>query len=340
MDYLPLGKLKLEYLQGLLQKYASPADERVVLGPGVGEDAAVIDFGETYLVAKTDPITFVADDIGWYTIVINANDIATRGATPKWFLATILLPEKRTTETDVEKIFAQLSDACRRYNIALCGGHTEVTYGLERPIVVGQMLGEVEKGKLIRTSGAKVGDDIVLTKGLAVEATSIIARVKQEELAHTFSPEFLQRCRNFLNDPGICVLEDAATAVAEGKVSAMHDPTEGGLATGLHELAEAANVGLRIDFDAIPIFRETALLCREYQLDPLGVIASGALVMALDPTSTEQTLAGLAKRQIQAAVIGKILPASEGRNLRRGKELIPLELFHQDELTKIFDEKK
>lgn len=337
MNYLPLGKLRLEHLQALLQKYASTEDERVILGPGVGEDAAVIDFGDTYLVAKTDPITFVADDIGWYTIAINANDIATRGATPKWFLATILLPEKRTTEEDVENIFAQLSEACRNYNIALCGGHTEVSYGLERPIVVGQMLGEVEKGKLIRTSGATPGDDIVLTKGLAVEATSIIARVKQEELTHKFSPEFLERCRNFLNEPGISVLGDAAVAVASGAVSAMHDPTEGGLATGLHELAEAAGVGLQIDFDAIPIFRETALLCREFRLDPLGLIASGALVMTIDPTSTESVLKGLIEKQIQAAVIGKVLPASEGKNLCREGELVPLEIYHQDELTKIFD---
>ncbi|MCP4400675.1 MAG: hydrogenase expression/formation protein [bacterium] len=337
MDYLPLGKLKLEQLQALLQKYASTDDERVILGPGVGEDATAIDFGESCLVAKTDPITFVADDIGWYTIVINANDIATCGATPKWFLATILLPEKRTTEEDVEKIFAQLSEACRCYNIALCGGHTEVTYGLDRPIVVGQMLGEVDKGKLIRTSGAKPGNDIVLSKGLAVEATSIIARVKQAELAQTFSSEFLQRCRNFLHDPGISVLEDAAVAVASGAVSAMHDPTEGGLATGLHELAEAAGVGVQVDFDAIPIFQETALLCREFQLDPLGVIASGALLMTIDPAATEHVLEGLAAKQIQAAVIGKILPASEGRNLLRGGELAPLKIYHQDELTKIFD---
>ena len=337
MDYLPLGKLKLEQLQTLLRKYASPQDERVILGPGVGEDAAVIDFGDSYLVAKSDPITFVTDDIGWYTIVINANDIATRGATPKWFLATILLPEKHTTDEDVEKIFAQLSDACRQYNITLCGGHTEVTYGLDRPIVVGQMLGEVKKEKLIRTSGARIGDDIVLTKGLAVEATSIIARVKQKELACKFSPEFLQRCRNFLKHPGICVLEDAAVATASGTVSAMHDPTEGGLATGLHELAEAAGVGLQINFDKIPIFPETAQLCKEYQLDPLGVIASGALVMTVDPASTAQVLKSLAEKQIQAAVIGKIVETSTGRNLRRRGKLIPLEIFHQDELTKIFD---
>jgi hydrogenase expression/formation protein HypE len=177
MNVLPLGKLKLEQLQRLLRTYTS-ADERIILGSQVGEDAAVIDFGATYLVAKTDPITFVAEDIGWYTIVINANDIVTRGATPKWFLATILLPENRTTVEIVETIFAQLAEACRRYHIAFCGGHTEVTYGLERPIVIGQMLGEVAKEKLITTAGAQVGDDILLTKGIAVEATSIIARVK------------------------------------------------------------------------------------------------------------------------------------------------------------------
>jgi hydrogenase maturation factor len=126
-------------------------------------------------------------------------------------------------------------------------------------------------------------------------------------------------------------------AVASGNVSAMHDPTEGGLATGLHELAEAAGVGLQIDFDAIPIFQETALLCCEFQLDPLGVIASGALLIAIDSASTKHVLEALAGKQIQASVIGQILPASEGRTLRREGEFTPLEIFHQDELTKIFD---
>ncbi len=336
MKFLPLGKLKLEHLQRLLQTYTS-TDERIVIGSKVGEDATVIDFGNRYLVAKTDPITFVTDDIGWYTIVVNANDIVTRGATPKWFLVTILLPESQTTEEIVETIFAQLSEACHRYHIAFCGGHTEVTYGLDRPIVIGQMLGEVAKEKLVTTSGAQVGDDIILTKGIAVEATSIIARVKSEELRTKYSAEFLQTCKQFIHTPGISIVEDALSVLRFGQVHAMHDPTEGGLAMGLHELAEAAGVGLHIDYGAIPIFPETEQLCRDYHLDVLGVIASGALVLTAPPQDTQHILDGLAGRGIQASVIGRIVPDQEGRKLCQRDRWIPLPIYEQDEITKIFD---
>jgi hydrogenase expression/formation protein HypE len=335
MTFLPLGKLKLEHLQRLLHKYTS-ADERVILGSKVGEDAAVIDFGETYLVAKTDPITFVADDLGWYTIIINANDIVTRGAIPKWFLATILLPENRTTGETVETLFAQLSAACRQYHIAFCGGHTEVTYGIDRPIVIGQMLGEVAKDRLVTTSGAQVGDDIILTKGVAIEATSIIARLKGEELRPKYSAEFLQTCLQFIHTPGISILKDALSAMKFGQVNAMHDPTEGGLATGLHEVAEAAGVGLHIEYDSIPIFPETDQLCREYNLNPLGVIASGALIITTPPQDTQPILSGLAEEGIQASVIGQIVPHQEGRKLRKGQRWDILPIYEQDELTKIF----
>lgn len=335
MDYLPLGKLKIDHLKHLLDRYTS-TDDRVVVGSGVGEDATVIDFGDTYLVAKTDPITFVADNIGWYAIAVNANDIATRGATPKWFLATILLPESRTTETMVETIFAQLADACQRYDIALCGGHTEVTHGLERPIVVGQMLGEVAKDRLITTAGAQVGDDILLTKGIAIEATAIIAQTRDADLRKRYSADMLDRCRNFIHSPGISVVDDALIACRCGSVHAMHDPTEGGLATGLHELAEAAGVGVRIQAEAVPIFPETRQFCRDYQLQPFGVIASGALVLTASPNQTPHIIAGLKEHDIPATVIGRIVPKQEGRLLIAGNGTQPLPIYEQDEITKIF----
>ena len=337
METLPVGKLKLEQLRRLLTTYVAVDDARVVVGPEVGEDAAVIDMGDRYLVAKTDPITFVVDDIGWYAIVINANDLATRGATPKWFLATILLPEHQATEAMVETIFAQLAAACKQYQITLCGGHTEVTYGLDRPIVVGQMLGEVAKDRLIRTAGVHVGDDIILTKGIAVEATSIIARVKQDDLLTRYSADYLRACRDFIYTPGISVVEEARIAVETAHVTAMHDPTEGGVATGLHELAEAAGVGLHIEREAIPMFPETVTLCAQYGLDPLGIIASGALLITVAPQETAQLLDAFQRQRIQASVIGRAVPIDEGRSLWNQGNQTPLPIFHQDELTKIFD---
>ncbi len=332
---LPVGKLPPALLARLLDQYTI-SDPRVVVGPRIGEDTTAIDFGDRYLLAKTDPITFVAEDVGYYAINVNANDIACSGGEPKWFLATVLLPEGKTDESLVEKVFQQLHDACAQLGVAFCGGHTEVTYGLDRPIVVGSMLGEVSKDRLVTTGGASVGDDLILTKGIAIEAASIIAREKADYLAATFSEELVNRARNFLRDPGISVLRDARVATQAGEVHAMHDPTEGGLATGVHELADAAGVGVRVWFDRIPMLPEAKLLCDEFGLDPLGAIASGALLIAVAPETSEQVVRALKEAGIRAAVIGKIVPSEEGRVLVFEEQEVPLPRYDQDEIAKLF----
>jgi Hydrogenase maturation factor len=179
MPPLPVGKLPAQLLQRLFTKYVT-ADPRVVVGPQVGEDAAVLDMGDRYLVATTDPITFATDEMGWYALHVNANDLAVRGATPRWFMATVLLPEGKSQETHVEQLFAELAEACAAVGVSLVGGHTEVTGGLPRPIVVGAMLGEVAKDKLVTTGGAQVGDAVLLTKGVPLEGASIMARERGE----------------------------------------------------------------------------------------------------------------------------------------------------------------
>src|SRR4051794_22627855 len=181
MLFLPTGKLPADLLHALLESHAVH-NPRVVVGARVGEDAAVIDLGDRYLVAATDPITFATDDLGWYAVHINANDIAVRGATPRWFLATLLLPAGATDEGLVRRLFAQIAEACAALDVALIGGHTEVTHGIDRPLVAGTMLGEVAKERLVTTGGAQVGDAVLLTKGVPLEGAAIIAREKERDL--------------------------------------------------------------------------------------------------------------------------------------------------------------
>src|SRR3989442_1524566 len=164
MQSLPIGKLRAETLQAIFDKHHTK-DPRVVVGPRVGEDAAVIDMGNRYLIATSDPITFATAEIGWYALHVNANDIAVRGAHPRWFLATLLLPAGATTDASVEALFAELHAACEELEVVLVGGHTEITHGLDRPIVAGTMLGEVDKDKLVTTAGARGGGAVVLNKG-------------------------------------------------------------------------------------------------------------------------------------------------------------------------------
>ena len=333
--FLPVGKLKVDFLRSLIAQ-AEIIDPRVIIGPQIGEDATVIDFGDKYLVAKTDPITFATDEIGWYLVCVNSNDIATMGAVPKWLLLTVLLPEFKTTEGLVQRIFEQILEACREFNITLCGGHTEVTYGLDRPIVIGQMLGEADKDKLVTSSGACVGDDILLSKGIAIEATSIIAREKEAELKGRYTREFLDKARKFLKNPGISVLKEALIAVEVGGVHAMHDPTEGGIANATNELAICSNVGAIIFEERIPIFPETRKLCEDFRLEPLGAISSGALLIVADPSFSDKIISAIQQQGISCTRIGTILPHEEGVSIESKGKCCPLPMFDSDEITKIF----
>lgn len=338
MSMLKPGKLPPELLQRLLSAYTS-ADPRVIVGPAVGEDAAVIDMGGRHLIVTSDPITFATDAIGYYAVVVNANDIATRGGQPKWFLATLLLPEHTTSEALVDTIFAQIAQACSTFGIALVGGHTEVTCGLDRPILSGHMLGEVEPAALVTTAGAQMGDVLLLTKGICLEGASIIARERQVDLRHRGVPEdLLRRAQNFLFDPGISVVRDAHLAIGSGRVHAMHDPTEGGLAMAVHELASAARVGVALQREQIPVLEEASLLCRIYGLDPFGTIASGALLIATPPEDAAQVQLALQTNGIDCAMIGRVVSPSEGVFIDDGGMRQPLPRFERDEISRLFTE--
>ncbi len=186
--YFPVGKLPPSILQQIINCLASD-DEAIVLGPGTGLDCAVVDLGATYLVVKSDPITFTQDDIGWYLVHINANDIATTGALPRWLMVTLLLPENSTDKLLVEGITEQLKIVCDEIGVAIIGGHTEITFGLDRPILVGTMLATVSKKQLITPKGIRIGDDLILTKGVPIEATAILSREFESELSNILKPQ-------------------------------------------------------------------------------------------------------------------------------------------------------
>ena len=329
------GKLPLDLLSRLLDEI-DVRDPRVVLGARAGEDAALIDFGDRYLVAKTDPITFATDLIGWYMVQINANDIAVMGGTPRWLMTTLLLPDT-TSESEVERIFKQVREACDALNITLIGGHTEITYDLSRPIAVGAMLGEVPKERAVLTSGARPGDSIVLTKAIAVEGTSILAREAVVDLLERgVAQATIDRAREFLFGPGISVVPEAAIACDTVDVHAMHDPTEGGLSGGLVEMAAAANVGLLIDMDAVPVLSECREICDALGLDPFGLIASGSLLTALPSDEVGTLKCVLAREGISATEIGTVTESTDGLKVRVDGTVSDLPTFQRDELARWF----
>ena len=334
MSVFRVGKLNANLLDELVSSIKKK-DPRVIVGPKVGEDAAVIDIGDKYLLSTTDPITFTSYKIGWYTVNVNANDIATMGGTPKWLLVSILLPENKTDIALVKEIFRDIENAADELGIDICGGHTEITKGLDRPIVSGHMLGEVDKDKLVTNSHARVGDEIILTKGIAIEGMALLAREREKELSGKYGKMFVERVQAFLHNPGISVVAEAHLANQAADIRAMHDPTEGGLATGLYELTRASNTGVVIYEDMIHLLDETRILCSEYKLDPLGVIASGALLIVVGPDDRDAVLSKLVQNDIECSVIGKMTDKEDGlKIIADGKER-ELPFFEVDEIARV-----
>jgi hydrogenase maturation factor len=336
MSTLPLGKLPPDILAKLLTQ-APISDPRLRLGPGIGLDCAVIELGDTCLVLKSDPITFASDEIGWYAVQVNANDIATTGAAPRWFLITALLPEGITTAEGVEDISRQVFDACRSLDISVIGGHTEITYGIERPIIAGTMIGEVPRDRLITPQGASPGDCILLTKGVPIEGTAILAREFPEKLQDICTDDEIQVASDYLYNPGISVVRDARIAIQAGKVTAMHDPTEGGIAAALWELAQACGYSLVIDPLAINIPPLSLKICQAFDIDPLGTIASGALLLTTPPEDAQAICQALQAEGINWVEIGMV---EEGASQVMGSTSTGLSPFlrpERDEIARVFE---
>lgn len=330
----PLGKLPPAIVDELARRFA-PDDPRVLLGPGVGLDCAVIDFGDRVLVAKTDPITFTSGRIGWYTVHVNANDVATTGAKPGWFLVTALLPESTTDRGLLDEIFGQIDSACRSVGATFVGGHTEVTGGLERPILVGTMLGEVDRQHLITPRGAKPGDVVFLTKWIPIEATSILGTDFASRLAG-IAAEDVAWAQTVLDDPGISVVPEARLAAEAGGVSAMHDPTESGLSGGLWEMAEAAQVGIDIDADRIPIPDAARRMCDALEIDPLSAIASGSLLITSHPDAAAGIEGALRGGDIPVTRIGQVVDG-QGVSLQMDGRRLQLPQPSRDAIARLFE---
>lgn len=326
---VPTGKVSPYKLKEILFSLLEIKDERVLVGPEVGIDASIVKLEDRILALSSDPITGALKDPGWLSVQVNANDVATTGATPQWFLMNLFLPEG-TEESDIKNIFERAKAACDELGITLVGGHTEVTPGQKRVLISGAMVGEAPLDKWVSTDGAKPGDDIIFTKTAAIEGTFLLASNYEDELSDKLNPGSVEKAKNFLKK--MSVVKDAATAMESGEVHAMHDPTEGGLVGGIHELADASGVGFSINSDSVKISEITREICDYFDIDPLKTIGSGSLLICCDPKDTENIVKTLKERDIPAAKIGEILERKEDR-LMDGKKL---EFPGQDELWRIF----
>jgi hydrogenase expression/formation protein HypE len=298
------GKIPHGLLRQLLSRLTPPGRE-VIIGPAVGEDAFAVGAGRTVVVASTDPITFTTEHIGYYAVNVNANDVATMGASPRWFLATALVPP-RTGKRLLASLFAEIDQACVELGIRLCGGHTEVTSRVTQPVVVGAMMGTVTRKKLIRPSRARPGDRVLMTKRLALEGTSIIANERRKNVEGLLGKRGAARARRFLFSPGISIVKEALCAVDAAPVHAMHDPTEGGLLWAVKELGLATGTGVEIDSGRVPIYEETKVICERFGLKPLGLIASGSLLIVVSRRNAGKVTRAIERRGIECTDIGRL----------------------------------
>jgi hydrogenase expression/formation protein HypE len=311
MGFLP-GKVPTEVLQKIVFKNLGAKRGDVVLSSSIGEDAAIVQAGNEVLAISSDPITGAEEWLGWLAVHVNANDIATRGVQPRWFNSIIMLPRNSGAEL-VEKICTQMDKAARQLDVAIVGGHCEVTPGIDHPIVTGCAIGVAEDGKYVTSGGARIGDKIILTKGAGIEGTAILASDRRTELLGFFDKSFLDKAENFFKK--ISVVKDAITAFRTGGVSAMHDPTEGGVAGGLHELADAANVGFQVYEEKILVPEETRRICQHFDVDPLQLISSGSLLVVAEEAKTAEILGSLSRNGVQASMIGEVVEPEQGRTL-------------------------
>lgn len=326
---MKVGKIPESVLKRSVLRTVKENRQEVLLSAGVGEDCAALRIeDDEVFVLSTDPITGATQEIGTLAIHITANDLASSGAEPIGVLLTILLPEG-TQEPELKALMQQMQQQCEGLNMQILGGHTEVTRAVNRPLVSVTGVGKAKEDKLISTAGAEPGMDILVTKWIGLEGTSIIARAKEEELLKRYSAGFVDTAKSF--DQMLSVVKEGRIA-AEYGVAAMHDVTEGGIFGALWEMAEASGVGLSIDLMSIPVKQETIELCEFCGINPYELISSGCMLMACKDGNG--LVAKLAEQGVKATIIGKATD-SKDRVLIHEEEKRFLEPPKTDELYKV-----
>ena len=322
---LPLapGKLPNDLLAGHLAFASGPTDPAVLVPAGVGEDVVALDIGGcSTLVAHGDPITLTGEHLGHFAALVNANDVATVGADPRWLLTTVLLPPG-TTASQALDLLADVAVAAATAGAPVVGGHTEVTDAVTRPVVSVTALGTVARDQLRDKRSIRPGDRVILTKALAVEGTAILATEASERLLRLgMSEAELAECRALL--PLMSIVPEARLAAGYGGVHAMHDVTEGGLATAVRELCHAGRHGIRVECDAVPVLPQTARVCALLDADPLGLIASGSLLICCEPGDAGSLAGALAASGVRATVIGEVGAPGEEVSALAGRRAGPL----------------
>lgn len=341
-DKPKIGKIDLDTFTSFLLKRLGKPDDTVLVPPMTGVDASVIDIGGgQVLIVAEDPILAIPGQpwemFGWYTVHIGASDVAVMGVRPRYMTYSLLMPPQ-TGDEDFRTIVDSIHRAALELDISIVGGHTGYYPGFAAPTIGGVTVFAVaEKDSFVTPAGAKPGDDVILTKGPAIETTGILAVIREEELLREFPKDLVERAKAMCGK--MTVVKDAALAMEAGGVSAMHDATEGGVIGGLFEMASASGVGMEIDEALFVYPEEVKMVCLAFDIDPVAAIAEGSLLITAQPDRSKEILKRLKAAGIEASVIGKVLDDPEIRMLRRlDGRISPLRIPEQDPFWPVFFE--
>lgn len=325
------GKLDSKLLKEIVFKYLKFQRPEVLVRPGIGEDCAVLDYGEYECVLSTDPITGAISDIGHLAVHISCNDVASNGVEPLGLLLAIMLPEG-TDEKQIEEIMRQAGDTAESMGVEIIGGHTEITTAINKPIIVSTAVGKALKGSSQRAKDMKPGDYILVTKTAGLEGTGIIASDYKEKLTDILTSDELVQAMAMLEK--VSVVREGIIA---GKIgtAGMHDVTEGGLLGAVWEMCEIADLGAELWKDRIPIDPVTVKVCEHLNLDPLRLISSGCMMIVATPEKKNEIIGAITEAGIEIACVGKIMEEEYGRKLVSEETNVEIAPPLSDELYKV-----
>jgi len=329
LDNLKIGKLDSDLLRKIVFKHLHTRREEVLVRPGIGEDCAVVNYGDYNCILSTDPITGAASEVGRLAMHINCNDIASNGVEPLGIMLTILAPEGTTIE-EIEMLMKQAADESKKLNVEIIGGHTEITSAVNRIVVSATAIGKQPANKLIKTSGAKLDDVLIMTKTAGLEGTGIIAFDKEVELRSFLLQDEIEHGKSMLDN--ISVIPEGVIG-GQHNVTSMHDVTEGGILGAVWEVCEASDVGCEVDYEKISIDHVTQKICNHYEINPLKLISSGTMLITISKLDLEDLINDFKGKGIQYAVIGSIV--SGEKLLLKGNEKLRIESPESDELYKV-----
>lgn len=328
---MKIGKVPENVLKRSILKQIRTKRPEVLVGAGVGEDCAAIALKEDeVIVLSTDPITGTTQDMGKWAVTVSANDIASSGAEVVGMLVCAMLPPD-IQEPEIKKVMEQIAASCEELKIQVVGGHTEITDAVTRPVLTLTGIGKVHKDRLLATGGAKPGQDVVITKWIGLEGTSILAKEREESLLKQFPRHLVDEAKDY--EKMMSVIPEAAIAV-KSNVSAMHDITEGGVFGALWEMAESAGVGLTVDLKKLPIKQTTVEICNYFDINPYELMSSGSMLIAVD--NGYDLVRKLEREHIHGTVVGKITDSND-RIVINGEETRFLEPPKTDELYKALE---